>query len=156
MLAPLMERGKDAMRIVPVAAWLVAGMPLQPASNQFAAAGIDNPQSVFKFLADLQQAVSSDDPASVASLVKFPVDVAIGKTRKRLPSSAEFQKAYAQIFDACLKRVVAATKRDDLAASWRGVMLGQGAIWFGVDPDHSIRIFAINGPVDGEPLCQEQ
>jgi hypothetical protein len=108
------------------------------------------------FLSELQKAVAADDTAAVAALAKFPADISTRTARKRIQSSAEFQKAYAQIFDACLRRVVAATKPEDLSASWRGIMLGRGAIWFGLEPDRSIRIVAINGPIDGEPLCQAQ
>jgi hypothetical protein len=139
-----------------VAASLLASVRLQPATNPFVPAGIDNPQLVFTFLSDLQKAVAADDTGAVAGRTRFPVDVAIRKARKRLQSRAELQKVYAQIFDPCLKRVVAAAKPDDLSASWRGILLGRGAIWFGAEPDHAIRIFAINGPIEGEPLCQGQ
>lgn len=137
-----------------VAAFLLAGTLLQPAANPFAPAGIDNPQLVVTFLSDVQKAVAADDTAAVVGLARFPIDVSIRKARKHLPSSEEFQEVYAQIFDTCLKRVIAATRPEDLSASWRGVMLGQGAIWFGLESDRSLRIFAINGPIDGEPLCQ--
>jgi hypothetical protein len=38
---------------------------------------------------------------------------------------------------------------------WRGVMLGQGAIWFGRQKDGRLQLFTINGPIEGEPLCKD-
>lgn len=138
-------------------AWLAglsAGI-VEPLNAQFSAAGIDDPKLVFAFLSDLQKAVATDDAAMVATLASFPVDVFIRKQRRRVRSSAAFQKLYPQIFTPCLKRVIAAARREDLFANWRGVMLGQGAIWFGMQRNGKIRFFTINGPVDGELLCKE-
>jgi hypothetical protein len=125
-----------------------------PAAAQYSVAGIDDPKLVETFVSKLQKAVAADDAAAVAALAHFPVDVTVDRKRRNHVSSDEFQKLYRQIFDPCLKRVVAAATIEDLFVNWKGVSLGQGAIWFGMQPDKTVRWFAINGPVDGEPLCE--
>lgn len=35
-------------------------------------------------------------------------------------------------------------------------MLGEGAIWFGLQQSGQIRFFTINGPIAGEGLCKEE
>jgi hypothetical protein len=145
------------MRIMMAAAatlFAIASSPQAP-SSQFSPAGIDDPKLVDRFLSDLQHAVANDDAAGVAALGRYPADVVIQKRRRRIKSREELQKLYPQIFSPCLKRVVAAARPDALFASAQGVMLGQGAIWFGMQVSGRIQFYTINGPMEGEPLCKE-
>jgi hypothetical protein len=137
--------------------WLaiVCAGPRPSAQQQFSAAGIDDPKLVSTFLSDLQQAVAADDAARVAGLAAFPVEVSIGIQRRSVRSIAEFRTLYSQIFNPCVKRIVAAATPDDLSASWRGVMLGGGAIWFGLQQSGQIRFFTINGAIADEGFCKE-
>jgi hypothetical protein len=134
---------------------VVFAAPSQPAQPQFYAAGIDDPKIVSTFLSELQEAVAADDAGRVAGLAAFPVEVSIGDQRRMVRSIAEFRTLYPRIFGPCLKRIVAAATLDDLSASWRGVMLGEGAIWFGLQQSGQIRFFTIDGPIAGEGLCKE-
>ncbi len=127
----------------------------QTPSAQFSAAGIDDPKLVDSFLSDLQKAVASDDAAQVAALGRYPVEVVIDKHRRRVRSREELEKLYPHIFTPCLRRVVAAARPEDLFANWQGVMLGQGAIWFGMQANRRVQFFTINGPIQDEPLCKE-
>jgi hypothetical protein len=143
------------MRIILAAVTLlaVASSSPQAPSSQFSAAGIDDPKLVDRFLSTLQEAVASDDAAHVAALGRYPIEVVIQKHRRRLKTREELQKLYPQIFTDCLKRVVAAAQPESLMATGQGVMLGQGAIWFGMQGSRRMQFFTINGPIDGEPLC---
>lgn len=125
----------------------------QTPTSQFSAAGIDDPKLVDAFLADFQKAVAADDAAQVAALGRYPAEVMVGKRRRRVKSREEMQKLYADIFTPCLKRVVAATRPEDLFANYQGVMLGGGAVWFGLQGSRRVLFYTINGPVENEPLC---
>jgi hypothetical protein len=131
------------------------GETTQAPTSQFSPAGIDDPKVVDRFLTNLQTAVAADDAAGVAQLARYPAEVMIDKKRRRVRSRPEMEKLYGQIFTPCLKRVVAAAKPEDLFASWQGVNLGQGAIWFGMQANGRILLFSINGPMEDEPLCKE-
>ena len=127
----------------------------QAPTSQFSPAGIDDPKLVDRFLTNLQTAVAADDAAGVAQLGRYPAEVVIDKKRRRVRSRAEFEKVYAQLFTPCMKRVVAATRPEDLFANWQGVSLGQGAMWFGMQASGRILFFTVNGPMEDEPLCKE-
>jgi hypothetical protein len=71
----------------------------------------------------------------------------------RQKSWEEMQKVFADVFTPCLKRVIAATRPEDLFANYQGVMLGGGAVWFGLQGSRRILFYTINGPVENEPLC---
>jgi hypothetical protein len=133
---------------------LPAAVVSQAQANRFQVAGIDDADSVYGFLSDLQKAVREENASRVAALASLPIEVVIKKDRRRVATRDEFIKRYPDIFDACLKRVVLATTRDQLSASWRGVMLGSGAVWFG-QSHGALRLIAINGPIEGEPLCRQ-
>jgi hypothetical protein len=126
---------------------------IQTPSSQFSAAGIDDPKMVDMFLSDLQQAVAADDAAKVAELARYPVDVVVGKKRRRLRTRDEMQKLYPDVFTPCLKKIVAAARPEDLFASYQGVMIGGGAIWFGLQGSRRMLFYTINGPQEGDPVC---
>jgi hypothetical protein len=130
----------------------LAGGPQAPTS-QFSPAGIDDPKLVERFLADLQHAVAADDAAQVAAMGRYPVEVVIGKKKRRVKTRDELQKLYPEIFTGCLKRVIAETRPEDLFANYQGVMLGGGAMWFGLQGSRRMLFYTINGPLENEPLC---
>lgn len=125
----------------------------QTPSSQFSAAGIDDPKMVDLFLADLQRAVAADDATKVAGMARYPVDVVIAKKRRRLRTRDELQKLYPEIFTPCLKKLVAEARPEDLSASYQGVMIGSGAIWFGLQGSRRVLFYTVNGPQDGDPAC---
>ena len=49
--------------------------------------------------------------------------------------------------------MIAATRPEDLFANYQGVMLGGGAVWFGLQGSRRVLFYTINGPVENEPLC---
>lgn len=131
---------------------MVAGT-LQAPTSQFSPAGIDDPKLVNNFLEDFQKAVATDDAATVAALGRYPAEVVINKRRRKVKSKEEMQKLFAEVFTPCLKRVIAATRPEDLFANYQGVMLGGGAVWFGLQGSRRVLFYTINGPVENEPLC---
>jgi hypothetical protein len=139
------------MMMAMAALFALAG--LQAPTSQFSPAGIDDPKIVDRFLEDFQKAVAADDAAQVAAMGRYPADVVIAKKKRRVKSRDEMQKLYPEIFTPCLKRVIAATKPEDLFANYQGVMLGGGAVWFGLQGSHRILFYTINGPLENEPLC---
>jgi hypothetical protein len=141
-----------AMIIGLLTLFTIAGS-LQTPSAQFSAAGIDDPKMVDAFLANFQKAVADDDAAEVAAMGRYPAEVVINKKRRKVKTRDEMQKLYPEIFTPCLKRVIAATRSEDLFANYQGVMLGGGAVWFGLQGNRRVSFYTINGPLENEPLC---
>jgi hypothetical protein len=61
-------------------------------------------------------------------------------------NDSEFQARYSRIFDADLKKAIAAASVDSLAADAQGVVLGGGRVRFGPVAEHrnAVKIVAIN------------
>jgi hypothetical protein len=135
---------------------LSTALQVEKRENPFLVAGVDDLKAVEQFLAALQQAVAADDARAVAKLARVPLEVSIGGKRERVTSRARFVLVYPRVFTPCLKRVVAAAKMEALFASWRGIMFGSGAVWFGPQESGELRIITINGPIEGEELCKER
>ncbi len=140
------------MMMAMITLFAMAGL-LQAPTSQFSPAGIDDPKLVNNFLEDFQKAVAADDAATVAALGRYPAEVVINKRRRKVKTKEEMQKVYAEVFTPCLKRVIAATRPEDLFASYQGVMMGGGAVWFGLQGSRRVLFYTINGPVENEPLC---
>ena len=67
--------------------------------GRFSAAGL-NDQEVETFFLSFREAVSAHDKKKVASLIRYPIKVALSPGRKRtIRNQVDFVKAYDQIFD---------------------------------------------------------
>jgi hypothetical protein len=140
------------MLVAVLTLFVLVGGPQTPAT-QFSPAGIDDPKMVDQFLADFQKAVAADNAAAIAEMGRYPAEVVINKRRRKVKSRTEMEKLYPEIFTPCLKRVIAATRPEDLFANYQGVMLGGGAVWFGLQGSRRVLFYTINGPLENEPLC---
>jgi len=85
------------------------------------------------FFHRIQEAFRTDDARTLASLIAFPITVAIDDRPMIIATSAEFVANYPRIVDPDLKRVVLDQRDEDLFINWRGVMIGRGQIWIGED-----------------------
>jgi hypothetical protein len=115
------------------------------AAPSFDAAGTDAKQ-VASFLKTLQASVALDNRLKVASLVEFPLAAWAGGRELTIRNEGEFHGRYSQIFDAALRREIAAATVDSLAASQEGIAIGGGRLVVRSVPGHKngLRIVAIN------------
>jgi hypothetical protein len=120
-------------------------MAAPQAANRYETAGIDDEASVGVFLRTLKTAVRHGDRKKVASLIAFPVIARVHGKSEQVKNAAQFVRWYPQIFNARVKKAVAKQNEKDLFVNWRGLMIGDGELWFGpaVKGAH-LTIFAIN------------
>ncbi|MBK6941534.1 MAG: hypothetical protein IPH13_15250 [Planctomycetes bacterium] len=121
--------------------------------DPFAVAGTDR-DTVSSVLQAVQDAVRADAPARVAEFVEFPLRVNGDGSFRMIPDAATFISEYQGVFTERIRRALEAQRVDELFTSWRGVMVGDGEVWFGAVCDSDIgagdsehvrfRIIAVN------------
>ena len=114
------------------------------ADNPYAVAGISNPAQVTQFVVRLKQAMTADDHAAIAAMVKYPLTVYSSAGRPATYRNAAALSAnYTRVFTPEVKAAVAAAKPDDLFARDQGVMIGNGEIWMN-EVGGSMKIITVN------------
>jgi hypothetical protein len=125
-----------------------AADPAPHPADRFAVAGISEGEAQ-SFLATLQGALRQHDTAGIAAVTRFPLMV---NGRPGARDAQELTRYFSAIFTDRVRDAVLAAHPENLFASWRGVMIGSGIVWFaadcGTDPGcasgHPLRIIAIN------------
>jgi hypothetical protein len=119
--------------------------PVAKEANKFYVAGFDRDEDALNFFRNLQAAVASDDRARVASMIDYPINVFSGSRQVRLRRKADLLRRYTTVFNRKVKDALAQQRASDLSANWRGVMIGDGQIWFAPRAESkSVKIIAIN------------
>jgi hypothetical protein len=99
-------------------------------------------------VAELQQAVRTDDKAWLATHLHYPVRY-YGRKDELIRSKAWFDKHYAIVIGPELKAAILAQDPEDFFENWQGIMVGEGSrnIWlrnFGADTELKYEIITIN------------
>ncbi|MFN8626383.1 MAG: hypothetical protein U0587_10455 [Candidatus Binatia bacterium] len=125
----------------------------EPDTDRFAVAGITDAAARSMFDA-LQDAVRSNDREKLAALVEYPLRVNASGTHRLISDSDQFVADFSNIFTGAVRQQVLDQKFDELFVNWRGVMVGDGAIWFsgiceadspaGACKNVRVRIIAVN------------
>lgn len=98
-----------------------------------------------QFLAALKTAVAANDKASVASMVQFPVRAyTLNHGHRIFANAAAFTAQFDQIFNAEVRQALQAQVPACMFANYRGVMIGDGQIWFREDGKGTYRIASFN------------
>ena len=114
------------------------------ADNPYAVAGISDPAHVTQFLARLKQAMTADDHAAIAAMIKYPLKVYSSAGRPATYRNAAALRAnYMRVFTPEVQAAIAAAKPDDLFTRDQGVMTGNGEIWMN-EFGGSMKIMTIN------------
>jgi len=82
------------------------------------------------FLLDVLAAVEKRDAAWIASHTLLPIAIGSGKERRIVRSEKEFRKMLERSLSLDLSKQMQADAKDPLFKNWRGVMLGDGILWF--------------------------
>lgn len=100
---------------------------------------------VQNFLETLKKAVAADDRTGVAGLVDYPFKTHVGGKAVTIRDAGHFVDSYDRIVTAGIRKAVADQTYANLFANWRGVMIGNGEVWFSpLEGSNRIRITAIN------------
>lgn len=114
-------------------------------NNPYEVAGIKSAAEFEHFLIKLQNDIRKGNKAAVADSMTYPLTVnSKGKTIEII-SKRDFMSKYDKIMTASVKKKVLAQKveADQLFVNWKGVMVGDGALWMG-QTGEAIGVFAIN------------
>ncbi|BDI28684.1 hypothetical protein CCAX7_007350 [Capsulimonas corticalis] len=132
-----------AIFLVLGAACVFAAPPAR-AAGKYAVAGIDHDASVALFLRTLKIAAANNDAKKIASLAAFPLHTSVHGKPGQTVSPALFLRRYPAIFTPKVKKAVARQREKDLFVNWRGVMIGDGEVWFAPVKGGRLKIIAVN------------
>ncbi len=77
-----------------------------------------------------QAAVQAHDAAGVAALVSYPITVRVGGTSRTIKTPQKFIARYDSIITPAIAAAVQGQAYDSMMVNSKGVMLGQGEVWF--------------------------
>jgi hypothetical protein len=101
--------------------------------SAFAQSGPDvlTDRQAAKFLDALQEAVKANEPKGVARLMAFPLAVTTPTASAKIADGNSFIQNYKLIFADSVRAAVVAQKPETLVPTAKGVMIGDGEVWFG-------------------------
>ena len=117
------------------------------ASNKYAVAGIKDSSKPERFLRHLQEVVRQGKRREVAALIDFPITVRIAGGPTQLRRKSDLLKHYDAIFNSRVRGKLKTQRASNLFVNWRGVMIGNGEIWFNQMPGGDkapLKITAVN------------
>jgi hypothetical protein len=85
------------------------------------------------FFIDLKKAVVNNDRAWVADHVLLPLRARLGDQKKLITTREEFLQDYDQIMTLLVVSAVHKQSSETLVKTKRGVMIGDGEMWFAAD-----------------------
>jgi hypothetical protein len=115
--------------------------PAQAAADApFAVAGVDDEQEAYAFLSDLQAAVRAKDRAAISGMLSKTVKVY--RDGKLLSATdAALMSRFDQAFHQSVAAVILCQPPGGLWANWRGISIGRGTLWFGLELQVSRKVY---------------
>lgn len=101
--------------------------------HRYEAAGVTDDGVVDRKAAAFWNAVKRDDRPAVAALIEYPLAVTVNGRRRRFPDAAALVASYDAVFTAAFRDIILKAIPRYMFAKADGVMLGDGAVWFGAD-----------------------
>lgn len=116
------------------------------AMNRYYVAGIDNAAQFETVFTRLQGLVAAGDKEAVADYILYPLNVYVQGVPTTYLSREELLKNYDTVFTAKVKDAFAKQKVNETFVNYKGVMVGNGEIWFTQSDELQYRygILAIN------------
>lgn len=128
-----------------------APTPSAPADsgNPFETAGIEDPEAFRAMFEEVKKAAAEGDKETVARHALYPILVNAGKVSVKIEDKEELISQYDRIFTPNVLKALAAQDAGDLFVNWKGVMAGNGEIWFGATNEKPQRygIITVNAGV---------
>jgi hypothetical protein len=121
------------LRAIPAILVLVPGLQAQESEidKRIRTIGGLDVQLTKDFLNEIKRAIAQGDKRAVSKMVSYPttVDLKSGP-KKKIHNRVEFEAHYDEIINERVSKAVQAQAYEDLFVNWRGVMVGNGEIWF--------------------------
>jgi len=100
-----------------------------------------------RFLADLKAAIHQDNKIQIGSMMLYPFLVGSGTgqntVRREIRNQAQFLAAYPTIITAGVRNSVESQNPECLFAIKEGIMIGNGVVWFRLQPDGKFKIISM-------------
>ncbi|MCB2289333.1 hypothetical protein LGK97_06085 [Clostridium sp. CS001] len=115
--------------------------------NRYSVAGIDDADEFDRVFKTIQELVAKGEKEKVAEYIKYPLTSA----NINVNSKDEFVKNYDLIITEKVKNALVNQKNEKLFVNYKGVMVGDGEVWFGIFDNGSSSvskylIYGINQP----------
>ncbi len=128
-------------------------------SSRFVATGISSDEKINKFFLGIKSYIEKVDRESLSQVIAYPIKVRGGDGKQVLSinNSDDFIDNYKFIINERVAYTVACSTFDDLDGGAKGVMVGDGVIWFSEvkysdDAPWEIKITHINNSVKDRNL----
>jgi hypothetical protein len=108
--------------------------------HRYEVAGAEDDELIHRNAARFCNAVLRRDRRSVASLIQYPIRVRVAGALKSIRNSQELIARYDAIFSPAFQKAIAEAIPRNMFVRDRGIMLGNGEVWFGADG----RVIALN------------
>lgn len=137
-------------------------------SQDFSSIGINNNYEVELFLNQLKSNIKNNEISTLANKTSYPIQIYRKNKIITLLDHSDFIKNYDIVFNDTVKKAISCQTSHDLTYSSQGIIIGHGAIWFGLvflhdtdsfnESEHgnyddrrnwALKILAIN---DGKPV----
>jgi hypothetical protein len=108
-------------------------------------AGVDDALAAENFFRDFQKAVKASDKRRVSAMIDYPISVIINGHQVQFENARQLRRSYDLVFNATFRKAIMKQDPSRLRANWRGLIVGDGEVWFTQDVDTNIfKIIAIN------------
>jgi hypothetical protein len=101
-------------------------------SARFSASGISSDTAINIFFEKIKFYVETDDSKSLAKLIAYPMQVRglDGKEVLQITNDSDFVMHYDAIINERVKHTIICSTFEELSATYKGVIIGDGAVWF--------------------------
>ncbi len=101
-------------------------------SARFSASGISSDAAINDFFGKVQLYIKTNNSKELAKLIAYPMKVRglDGKEVLQLNNNADFVAHYDAVINERVRHTVICSTSEELSATYKGVMIGDGAVWF--------------------------
>ncbi len=114
-------------------------------SCDLAAVGLADTKAFLRFDRELRDALSRQDPAALALLVRFPLRINDARGSYSLNEPLALQSHFMEVFPPVVREAVLKAKAENVFCNYGGIMYGDGEVWVGVSSKRYV-VQAINLP----------
>jgi hypothetical protein len=122
-----------------------SGDPDAPvAGNPYEVSGVTDPQKFNEMFRNVQQLAAKDDKQGLAENILYPMLLNKDGKSENIADRKAFIANYDRIFTINVKAALQHQKTENLFVNYKGVMVGEGEVWFGVTDKGDMGIKAVN------------
>jgi hypothetical protein len=116
----------------------------QLVGNPYEVSGITDPEKFNEMFSKVQELAAKDDKQGLAEYILYPMLLNKDGKSEKIADRKAFIANYDRIFTMNVKEALQDQKTEKLFVNYKGVMVGEGEVWFGVTDKGDIGISAVN------------